>query len=122
IALDWQLCGIAALGSEVASIYNTACELGVIEASHENFNEICELYVATFNALNPNRKCLLDDIRLTVAAQGFTILTGVGFFLANPDEASTAEQNQKKIESMVDFYSSGPTIVYAEVLQELANF
>ncbi|MFM6962863.1 MAG: phosphotransferase, partial [Micrococcales bacterium] len=43
IALDWQLCGIAALGSEVASIYNTACELGVIEASHENFNEICEL-------------------------------------------------------------------------------
>ncbi|MEY4390760.1 MAG: hypothetical protein RLZZ400_503 [Actinomycetota bacterium] len=121
IALDWQLCGLAAIGSEVAAMFNTSWELGVIEGSRAQFDEICSVYVDAFNKKNPDAPCTIDEVRLVVAAQGYTILSGVGFYFAQPEPQNSEAENAAKIQRMIDGYSSGPFMVYAEVLRDLSS-
>ena len=121
IALDWQLCGLAAIGSEVAALFNTSWELGVIEGSRAQLDEICSVYVDTFNSFNPDAPCSLDEVRLVVAAQGYTILSGVGFYFAQPEPQKSDAENAARIQRMIDGYSKGPFMVYSEVLRELSG-
>lgn len=121
LALDWQLCGTCAIGAEVASIFNTANELGVIEASSEKFDQICAVYAARFNELNPTHPVGLDEVRLGAAAEGYMILEVVGTIIAHPDPNGTAAENATKIQNMVDYISVGPFVVYAQVLRELTT-
>ena len=121
IALDWQLCGLAAIGSEVAALFNTANELGVIEADDALFEEMCSVYVEEFNECNPGKPTTLDEVRVVAAAQGLTILNGVGFYFVQPDPAKSDEENNQKIRNMIEFFSSGPMLVYAKALRELSD-
>lgn len=121
IALDWQLAGTGALGSEIASIFNTAQELGVIQPSAELFSELCEAYVRKFNSVAPNSPCTVDEVRLNAAAQGFVILIVVGYFISQPEPNNTDAQNQAKIRGLVDYWLTGPMGVYAKILDELSG-
>lgn len=121
IALDWQLAGVGPVGGEVASIFNTAHELGVIQASSELFEEICATYCDRFNQLNPGNPIELDQVRLAAAAVGYFILVGVGVFLAQPEPTNTESQNQAKIETLVEYFTTGPLPIYASVLTELGE-
>ena len=120
IALDWQLCGMASVGSEVSAIYNTAHELGVTPASQERFEEICEVYTRKFNELNPSDPVELNDVRLAAAARGYMIICGVGFFLAGPNPELTEAENNANLRLLSENFSNGPLMVYARVLNELA--
>ena len=119
IALDWQLAGIGPIGGEVASLFNTAHETGVIQATRDKFEEICAVYRDRFNQLNPDEPIDIVQVRLAAAAVGYFILVGVGVFLAQPESENTAGQNQAKIEGLVDYFTNGPLVIYAEVLTEL---
>ena len=119
IALDWQLCGVGRVGMEVAAIYNTANELGVIKNSAELFDEICRVYAERFNELNPSEPVTLNEVRLAAAAQGYFILLGVSVFLGAPEPDKTDAENAAKVEGQVDYFSTGPFIEYAAVLHEL---
>ena len=117
IALDWQLAGVGRVGGEIASIFNTARELGVIEGTAEQFEELCKVYTDRFNELSEPIE--LDEVRLAAAATGFFIIAGVGFFFVQPEPSNTDEQNQAKVQAMVDDFTNGPLLVYAKVLRSL---
>lgn len=119
IALDWQLCGVGRVGMEVASIFNTAYELGFIEATKDQFEQICSVYTARFNELNPSNPVQLDEVRLTAAACGQWILSGVGFFLIMRAQDETDAEYETRIDAMVDFFSTGPMMIYCSILDEL---
>ena len=119
IALDWQLAGVGRVGGEIASIFNTARELGVITGTSEEFEELCEVYTERFNELNEPIE--LNEVRLAAAATGFFIIAGVGFFFVQPEPGNTVEQNEAKVQSMVDDFSFGPLMVYASVLTDLTQ-
>lgn len=119
IALDWQLCGVSGIGSEVAPIFGTAIELGVIEGTREQFDELCRNYVVRFNELNGDSPVELDEVRLVAAAMGFSIVNAMASFFAWPDVDPTRELPQENIENLVDNFTNGLLTVYAKVLNEL---
>ncbi len=119
IALDWQLCGVNSVGGEVAAIFNTARELGVITGTREEFEQICATYTNRFNELNPNDPVEIDEVRLAVAATGYFILCGVAFFLMHPDPNVTDEENLNKVQYFVDDFTKGQLPIYASVMHEL---
>ena len=120
VALDWQLCGIGGIGSELASIFNTAHELGVTDATQVRFEQLCESYARRFNDLNPNSAIELNEVRLAAAAQGFFIICGVGYLFSQPNPELSEAENASTIQSLIENFSNGPLMVYARVLNELA--
>jgi hypothetical protein len=60
-------------------------------------------------------------VLLVVAAQGYTIFSGVGFYYAQPEPQNSEAENTAKIERMLDGYRKGPFMVYSEVLRELSS-
>jgi hypothetical protein len=118
-ALDWQLCGIASVGSEVAAIFNTARELGVIRPSIELFDEICSVYAERFNSHHKDNPVALNEVRLTAAAMGYYILEGVGFYFHQPDPAKSDQENDSFLAEMLLDFAEGPLNMYASVLNEL---
>jgi len=118
-ALDWQLFGVAAVGSELASIFNTARELKVISPSLDLFNELCSIYTSTFNVNHLENPITLNEVRLAAAAMGITILAGVGFFFHQPDPTKSDAENRAFLKEMVVDFTDGPMGVYATVLHEL---
>jgi thiamine kinase-like enzyme len=118
-ALDWQLCGIAAVGTEVAAIFNTARELNVIQPEREKFEEICSVYTKRFNKLNTENLISLNEVRLAAALMGYYILNGVGFYFNQPDLNMSEEENNAKLLAMLKDFEVGPLALYAEVLHEL---
>lgn len=119
VALDWQLCGVSGLGTEVAPIFGTAFELGVISGTKEEFEELCAAYVEKFNELNPDNPASLNEVRLVAAAMGFSIINAISSFFVWPDFDPTKELPKENVEKMLDDLSSGIIGVYAEVLHEL---
>lgn len=118
-ALDWQLCGIASVGSEVAAIFNTARELGVIQPSLDLFNEICAVYTERFNSHQKESPVSLNEVRLTAAAMGYYILEGVGFYFHQPDPSKCDQANDDFLAEMLLDFAVGPLNMYASVLNEL---
>ena len=116
IALDWQLCGVSGIGSELASIFNTAVELGVIQGTLQEFNELAEVYVTRFNKINPSLPTSLNEVRLVAAALGFTIISAVTFFFMRGGETVATEE---MFRSVVDKFSSSLMLTYSNVLHEL---
>lgn len=119
IALDWQLCGISGVGAEIASIFNTAHELGVIHQSSELFEQLCLAYTNRFNELNETNPVAFNDVRLVAAAMGFVILDNVSFFLLRASEDEPAEVTDQNILRLLKNFSEGPVAIYAHVLHEL---
>lgn len=120
IALDWQLCGIARIGTEVAAIFNTAVEHKVCGVEAKKFDEICGAYTERFNELNPANPIEIDEVRLAAAAMGYFILQGMGFFFATPQPDDSPEQIQAKVQNLLNEFIAGPVMLYAHVLHELA--
>lgn len=118
-ALDWQLFGVAAIGSEIAAIFNTARELGVIEPSIDKFDEISRVYTSRFNLNKPENKISLNEVRLAAAAMGYCILEGVGFYFNQPEPDKSEAENSAKLKAMLVDFSVGPLNIYASVLHEL---
>ena len=116
-ALDWQLAGVSGLGSEIASIFNTAVELDVIRGNVVEFDEICQTYVERFNQLNPNQPVALDQVRLVAAATGYVIINGVGFFFLRTSPDSPAEP--AAVKNLVRQFSTGVIMAYSTVLHQL---
>jgi aminoglycoside phosphotransferase (APT) family kinase protein len=119
IALDWQLCGVARVGSEVASIFNTAHETNVIKASVALFNELCTTYAETFNRLNVDEPISVDDVRLAAAATGVFILALLGYYWARPAEGASEAEAFEKVKAHAEQLAAGPMLVYCQVLGEL---
>ena len=119
IALDWQLCGVAAIGSEVAPIFGTAIELGVIEGTREQFDELCEAYTKRFNQLNSNSPVELSDVQRMAAIMGFTIVAAMASFFVWPDLDPTKPLPRKNAEDMMDSFTNGLLSTYAKVMTEL---
>jgi hypothetical protein len=120
IALDWQLAGVGRVGGEIASIYNTAIEKGVIGPEPELFEELCLVYTERFNKLNEDAPIELQDVRLAAAATGYFIVQGVGFFFTPLDANATEEENESRIRGLMNSFAAGPCMVYSRVLAELA--
>ena len=120
IALDWQLCGEARIGTEVAAIFNTAIEHKVIGPEDVKFDELCAVYTDHFNELNCESPISLRDVRLAAAAMGYFILQGVGYFFAQPQPDDTQEQIAAKVSGLLNEFATGPVMVYSRVLHELA--
>lgn len=120
IALDWQLCGVARIGTEVAAIFNTAVEHKVCGVEAEKFDEICGVYTERFNELNPTNPIELDEVRLAAAAMGYFILQGMGFFFATAQPEDNPEQIQAKVQNLLNEFIAGPVMLYARVLHDLA--
>ena len=118
-ALDWQLCGIAAIGSEIAAIFNTARERGVIKPTRLLFDEICTFYMNRYNALNPEAAISFKEVCLAAAAMGYFILEGDGFFFHQPDPAKSGEENGASLREMLVDFAEGPLSLYATILHEL---
>ena len=120
IALDWQLTGISGIGIEIASILNTAVELGVVtEVTSDHFEEICQVYLERFNELNPDAPATLNEVRLVAAAMGFSIMNSMGFLFAHPQPGEPEDQLDKNIQGMVNAFSTGRMMIYSKVLDEL---
>lgn len=120
IALDWQLVGISGIGIEIASIFNTTVELGVItEATSAHFEELCAVYVERFNELNPDAPVTLNEVRLVAATMGYSIMNSMGFLFARPQPGEPEEQLDKNIQRMVNEFSTGRMMIYSRVLDEL---
>ncbi|MDE2386436.1 MAG: phosphotransferase [Actinomycetales bacterium] len=120
IALDWQLCGTARLGTEVVAIFNTAIEHKVVDVEAARFNEICEVYATKFNELNPGEPLSLDEVRVAAAAMGYFIVVGMGFFFNMPDPQFTGAENLARVSNMLDGFGEGCASLYAKVLRELS--
>lgn len=119
VALDWQLCGVARLGTEVAAIFNTAIEHGLIAAETSRLDELCVAYTESFNELNPNEPVELNEVRVAASAMGFFICVGLGMFLCTPDPQLSDQENRSRIMGLWDEYVDGPVLIYAQVLAEL---
>lgn len=119
IALDWQLCGVSGLGTEVAAIFGTAYELGVISGTMQQFDQLCAAYLARFNELNPLSPASLNEVRLVAAAMGFSIINAMSSFFVWPNFDPTKQLPRENVEKMLDDFSAGILGVYAEVLHEL---
>lgn len=119
IALDWQLCGVAAIGSEVAPIFGTAVELGVIDGTREQFDALCAAYTDRFNQLNSKNPVELSEVRLIAAVMGFTIVTSMASFFVWPNLDPTQPLPRKNAEDMIDSFATGILPVYAQVMNEL---
>jgi hypothetical protein len=120
IALDWQLCGQARLGTEVAAIFNTAVEHKVIAADETKFDELCSVYTTRFNSLNPDTPIALDEIRLAAAAMGYFILVNMGLFFMNFPAPETEAERRERLQGMVNDFTLGPVTLYAKVLSSLS--
>lgn len=117
IALDWQLCGVSGVGSEVASIFNTAVELGVIDGTVEQFNQITLRYTSRFNQLNPGNEISLDEVRLVAAALGYVIILGVSFYFLRT--SADSPPSPAAVQALVDRFSSNLVMTYSTVLHQL---
>lgn len=120
IALDWQLCGTARLGTEVVAIFNTAIEHKVVAVEASRFNEICEVYASKFNELNSGNQVTVDEVRLAAAAMGYFIVVGLGFFFNMPDPQLSDAENLARVSKMLDGFGEGCASIYAKVLHELS--
>ena len=119
-ALDWQLAGVGRAGMEVAAIFGTAIELGVIEVDDQKFEELCSTYAARFNELNPDEPITIDEVRLAAAANGYFIVQGVGFFFNQLDPKASVAENEQRVLGLIHEFEHGACMVYSRVLQELA--
>ena len=119
IALDWQLCGLAPVATEVAAIFNTAHELAVVEATLEQFNEICAVYFETFKRISPQTTVTLDDVKRVAAAMGIFILGGMGYYYLSPDGELRWPESEKPIDEFLARAVAGPLLTYAKVLKDL---
>lgn len=119
IALDWQLAGVARLGTEVAAIFNVAIEHGVCAVEEASFNELCQAYTERFNQLNPEEPASLDEVRLAAAAMGYFIIEGMAMYWQNPTPDDSPEVARQKIGELFKTFTSTPIHVYAKVLTEL---
>lgn len=117
IALDWQLCGVAGIGSELAAIFNTAVEFGVIDGSVEQFNQLAQVYVTRFNQLNPSQQITVDEVRLVAAALGYVISNGVTFFFMREKAGDPA--TPERLQLAVETFSKPLVMTYSTVLHEL---
>lgn len=119
IALDWQLCGEARIGTEIAAIYNTAFEHGVISAEASRFEELCDVYTSRFNELNGDNPISLDEVRLAAAAMGYFILVNMPLFFMNFPPPENNLERRERAQGLVNGFSTGPVNVYARVLSSL---
>lgn len=119
IALDWQLCGVAAVGSEVVAIFGTAIEHGIIEISREHFDTLCLAYVNRFNQLNDDNPVTLEDVRLIAATMGYSIVCAMSTFFVWPDLDVTRELPRDNVEAMLDDFETGLLSFYASIMNEL---
>lgn len=119
IGLDWQLCGLAAVGTDIASIFNTAFELGVIEASSAQFEEICRTYLQRYNELN-ELPVSLDEVRFNAAAMGYIIMMFMGYWWAQPDSKKSAEENEAALARVIQGTWKSTLFTYSKVLAELS--
>ncbi len=119
IALDWQLAGVSGIGVDLASILNTTNELGVAEVTLERFQELCVEYTSHFNRMNPGHPVELNEVRLVVAAMGYSILNTVAFFFVRPSLDVEVDEHSEGVRNLVKQFSTGPLMTYARVLAEL---
>ena len=119
IALDWQLAGVSGIGVDLASILNTTNELGVAEVTLERFEELCVEYTSHFNRMNPGHPVELNEVRLVVAAMGYSILNTVAFFFVRPSLDVEVDEHSEGVRNLVKQFSTGPLMTYARVLAEL---
>jgi hypothetical protein len=119
IALDWQLCGEARIGTEVAAIYNTAIEHKVIQADASKFEELCVVYTNRFNEINADSPIELDEVRLAAASMGYFILVNMTLFFMNFPPPETEAERRERLQVIVNDFTSGPVTVYARVLRSL---
>ena len=119
ISLDWQLVGSGAIGGEIASIFNTAFELGVIEPSVALLDELCEAYQAEFNALNPEAPVTMRELRLVAATQAYTIQCFFAFIGCMPEPDKTEEENNAKYATVAASNVSRVLTLHAGILDEL---
>ena len=119
IALDWQLAGVARIGTEVAAIFNVAIEHGVCGVTEAKFNELCLAYTERFNLLNPAAPASIDEVRLAAAAMGYFIIEGLAMFYSNPTPEDPREVAQQKIAELFKTYVTTPIHIYAKVLTDL---
>ena len=119
-ALDWQLAGVGRAGMEVAAIFGTAIERGVIEVDDHKFEELCRIYTARFNELNQDDPIELNEVRLAAAANGYFIVQGVGFFFNQIDPAASVADNEQRVLGLIHEFEHGACMVYSRVLHELA--
>jgi len=119
IALDWQLCGEARIGTEVAAIFNTAFEHGVITADASKFEELCDVYTNRFNELNTGNPVALDEVRVAAAAMGYFILVNMPLFFMNFPAPETEAERRERIQGIVNEFTTGPVTLYARVLSSL---
>ena len=119
IALDWQLCGEARLGTEVAAIYNTALEHGVTGASAANFEQLCLVYTNRYNGLNPENPIALDEVRLAAAAMGYFIMVNMPLFFMNFPPPENEHERRERLKQIADGFATGAVEIYAKVLRDL---
>lgn len=119
IALDWQLAGVARIGTELAAIYNVAIEHGVCPVDEAKFNQLCLTYTERFNQLNPCDPASLDEVRLAAAAMGYFIIEGMAMFWQNPTPEDSPEVASQKIAELYKIFTTTPIHLYAKVLTEL---
>lgn len=119
IALDWQLCGMAGVGSEVVAIFGTAVAHGVIEISRDSFDELCEIYLNRFNELNSANPVTLDEVRLVAATMGYSIVCAMATFFVWPDLDVTRQLPKENVEAMLDDFETGLLSFYASIMNEL---
>ena len=116
IVLDWQLAGMGRIGSDVASIFNTAFELDVIEATRPQFEQLCAVYTQRFNEIS-SQPIDLNEVRLAVAITGVFILRWMSFFVFHMKAMAT--ETTIDFEGLVEHIAKSPMGVYAQVLHEL---
>lgn len=119
IALDWQLCGEARIGTEVAAIYNTAIEHKVTSPTSESFEQLCEVYTNRFNELNPANPISIDEVRLAAAAMGYFIMVNMPLFFMNFPPPENEDERRERLSQMATSFFEGAVEVYAKVLKSL---
>lgn len=119
LALDWQLCGEARIGTEIAAVLNTAIERHVIEPNAESFETLCETYTESFNALNQNQPIALDEVRLAAAAMGYFIMVNMPLFFMNFPAPESEDERRERLHKMATDFLNGPVNIYAKVLSSL---
>lgn len=119
IALDWQLCGEARIGTEVAAIYNTAIEHKVTSPTADSFEQLCAAYTHRFNDLNPADPISLNEVRLAAAAMGYFIMVNMPLFFMNFPPPENEDERRERLSQMATGFFEGAVEVYAKVLRSL---
>lgn len=117
VALDWQLCGLAPVGYDVAAVFNTIQELGLGKGTREELDILCKAYVERFNALN-SQPTTLAEVRLNVSLSGFIIVFIMGYWVSQPQAGNRESQNQARVRDTVQGPWASTLATYAGVLKE----